>query len=261
MRNFDLQDPEVIEYPSHPQAKVPESAKHFNLILFLYQGLHDLFKGKLDEVSIHADMCWYPLKDNTLWKSPDLFVVFGVPHDNERVSYAQVNHGDISPQVIFEMGSVANTQQEIYDKRQWYSDYGVEEYYWITEAQDKVHVFVRKGNKLVEQEPEDLTWKSKRLEITFDWSSEQVKILLPNGKPMLSKEEREEQLLKEKRKEIKRRKEDEKRAEQEAQRAEQEAQRAEQEAQRAEQEASARRKLEAELAALRKQYGLGDSTK
>ncbi len=231
MRNFDLKESEVIDYPSHPEEPVSESAKHFNLVVHVYHGLLDLYRDRLDTVAIHANMSWYPKKTNKIWKSPDLFVAFGRPTTEDRVSYAQVNEEDIAPQVVFEMWSLGNSKEEMRNKRKWYAKYGVEEYYWINYDQDEVEVYMRDGNRMVLQEPEDFSWTSPRLGIRLDWSGGRVQVFLPDGTLMPTREQ-----IQQRNREL-------------AQRAEQEAQRAEQEAQRAD-------RLEAELNALRRSLGL-----
>lgn len=231
MKNGNGKQAAVIDYPSHPEEPISESAKHFNLIVYLYEGLLELFRDRLSEVAIHANMSWYPTKKNTIWKSPDLLIAFGRPTRNDRISYAQVLEENVGPQVIFEMWSLGNSQAQIEEKRKWYGKYGVQEFYWINYDQDRVEVYLREGKQLVRQELPEKMWKSPLLGISLDWSKGPVQVLLPNGIPMPTREQ-----IEQKNREL--------------------AERAEQEAQQKREALLRAKQLEAELNALRKRFGL-----
>jgi Uma2 family endonuclease len=81
------------------------------------------------DVFVAGDLLWYPVQgDNTLWQAPDMMVVMG-PLKGDRGSYKQWEEANLPPTVVFEILSPGNRLSNFAKKLQFYSRYGVEEYY------------------------------------------------------------------------------------------------------------------------------------
>jgi hypothetical protein len=112
----------------------------------------------------------------------------------------------------------------------FYDRYGVEEYYLFDPDTQRLEGWLRKGGRLQEIETID-GWTSPRLGMRFDLSGDELQILRPDGRPLITFVEMASE------------------AEQAYQRADFERQRAEQERQRAEQERQRAERLIAQLRA------------
>jgi uncharacterized membrane protein YqiK len=204
--------------------------------------------------------------------APDALVVFGRP-PGYRGSYKQWEEDGIAPQVVFEVLSPSNSEEEMEAKFDFYDRHGVEEYYFLDPYQETVAGYRRKGERLV---PIHIMegFVSPRLGIRFS-TVNGLKIVAPDGHEFqtreeavlglreelrrtneVAEEERQRRIDADRRAEAERqraeaerdRAEAEKlRAEAESQRAEAESQRAEAERQRAEAEARAKAALAAKL--------------
>jgi Uma2 family endonuclease len=79
-------------------------------------------------VFVAGDLFWYPVEGKSnIVNAPDVMVVFGRPK-GDRSSYQQWNEAGIAPQVVFEILSPSNTQNEMDRKLLFYERYGVQEY-------------------------------------------------------------------------------------------------------------------------------------
>ena len=175
-----------------------------------------LFKYNAD-VFVAGDLFWYPVEgSNKIKLAPDIMVVFGRPKGH-RGSYRQWEEDDIPPQVVFEILSPGNTQDEMDKKKLFYLKHGVEEYYVYDPDRISLEVSIRENNSF--KEIKDFSvWTSPRLNIRFDMTGDELVIYYPDGGRFLSPVELSNY------------------AEQENQRAEREKLLKEQETQRAEQE-------------------------
>jgi Uma2 family endonuclease len=75
-------------------------------------------------------------------------VIFGRPK-GKRGSYQQWKERHIAPQVAFEILSPSNTQREMATKRDFYEQYGVEEYYLYDPQRLRFNSWIRSGNALL----------------------------------------------------------------------------------------------------------------
>ncbi len=240
MRNIETEELADIyaKYPAHPEEPMSDSQQHYNAITRLGENLLMLYADRRDDVGVFCNMAWYPTEasDN---RAPDVMVVFGVPQDRTppRQSFAQPLEG-VGPSVVFELSSNSNRYGDIEAKKIWYQEHGVQEYYWIDETRDRVDVFIRAGDELVEQ-TDRTNWTSELLGIRLTWSPLGVRVYLPDGLLMrpvhqvaLDYRRYAEQTQEELEEEAEARQAAEQRAEQEAQRAEQNGAMLEQERQR-----------------------------
>ena len=232
---------EVI-YPDSDGKPMANNTKQFRWILVIQQNLDWLYADN-PNVFVAGDLFWYPIQgQNTIVNAPDVMVVFGRPK-GDRGSYKQWEEEDIAPQVVFEILSPGNSQDEMDRKLLFYERYGVDEYYIYNPERNQLRGWLRGEYGLDVIEPM-ADWISPRLEIRFDLSGEELQIYRPDGTQFFSYI-KICQLLEQ----------EHQRAEQERQRAEQERQRAEQERQRAEQERQRAQELEDLLQQYRDRFG------
>src|SRR5262249_42559126 len=139
--------------------------------------------------------------------------------------------GGVAPQVVFEIRSPSNTDQEMDEKFAFFDQYGVEEYYLYDPPGLDLRGWRRDGGRL---QPIRVMhrWGSRRLGIAFDLSGQDLVIFHPSGEPFWPPQEiKHRQVQAEQRAEQERRQKEqaEQRAEQERREREQADQRAEQE--------------------------------
>ncbi|MBD0345159.1 MAG: Uma2 family endonuclease [Coleofasciculus sp. Co-bin14] len=208
-----LNQSEVI-YPDSDGQPMANNTRQFRWIVVIQQNLDWLFADD-PNVFVAGDLFWYPVQGKpNIVNAPDVMVVFGRPK-GDRGSYQQWNEEDIPPQVVFEILSPGNTQDEMDRKLLFYDRYGVEEYYIYDPDRNQLRGWLRSedGLDIISQ---IVDWVSPQLGIRFAWSEEGLEFYRPDGERFLTYVEI-------------------------AQRAEQERQRAEQERQRADQVEQARR--------------------
>ncbi|MBH8574332.1 Uma2 family endonuclease [Nostocaceae cyanobacterium CENA369] len=205
--------PEVI-YPDSDGQPVANNTIQFRWLVEIQQNLDWLFADD-PNVFVAGDLFWYPVEGrNTIVNAPDVLVVFGRPK-GDRLSYLQWKEGGIPPQVVFEIISPSNTQNEMDKKLLFYDRYGVEEYYIYDPAKNSLRGWIR-GEDGLDVIPQMTDWVSPRLTIRFVLDEDTLQLFRPDGERFVSYNEI-------------------------SQRFEQERQRAEQERQRAEQAEQARR--------------------
>ena len=212
--------PEVI-YPDSDGQPMADHTKQFRWIVTIKENLERLFRDRAD-VFVAGDLLWYPVEgNNTLCQAPDVLVVVGRPK-GDRGSYKQWLEDGIAPQVVFEILSPSNRMGNMARKFQFYSRYGVEEYYLYDPDEAELIGWQRTEQTLEVIDQLD-GWVSPRLQIRFDLSQPELQIFAPNGDRFLTYVELSDQLDQAR-----------EQAEAERERAEAERDRAEQERQRAE---------------------------
>jgi hypothetical protein len=90
--------------------------------------------------------------------------------------------------VVFEVLSPGNTYSEMDNKQLFYEEHGVEEYYVYDPAENKLRIFLRKGEILVRQRSVQ-NFISPRLGIRFDLSGDEMVVYGPTGQRFLTFEE------------------------------------------------------------------------
>ncbi|QNP31102.1 Uma2 family endonuclease [Cylindrospermopsis curvispora] len=228
--------PEIV-YPESDGEPMADNTKQFTWIVKIKENLEILFKSN-PHVFVAGDLFWYPVEgSNKIKLAPDTMVVFGRPKAH-RGSYRQWEEDNIPPQVVFEILSPGNTQDEMDKKKLFYLKHGVEEYYVYDPDRISLEVSIRENNSF--KEIKDFSvWTSPRLDVRFDMTGDELVIYYPDGGRFLSPVELSNYAEQEKflREQANQRAEREKMLkEQETQRAEREKLLKEQETQRAERE-------------------------
>jgi Uma2 family endonuclease len=177
--------PTVIHYPDDDGLPMSDNSWQFNAILLLYSNFDVQYRDD-PQVFVAGNHLIYPVEgDNKTRQAPDVYVAFGRPK-RERGSYKVWEEGGIFPQVVFEVWSPHNRQQQMEDKRDFYEKYGAEEYYVIyPEFPSHVDGWRCEGGKLVRIA--DLAgWVSPRLGIRFVIEAGELTVFGPDGRPFRS---------------------------------------------------------------------------
>jgi Uma2 family endonuclease len=173
-----------IHYPESDGQPMAENTEQFRWIVMIKENIEALFQDNPD-VFVAGDLLWYPIEGrNDIRRAPDTMVVFGRPK-GRRGSYRQWEEGGIAPQVVFEVLSPGNTLTEMLEKREFYEEHGVEEYYIYNPDTDELTGMLREGDKLHVQNQMD-GWVSPRLGIRFDTSGTELRLFAPDGQPFVS---------------------------------------------------------------------------
>ncbi|MGJ0607172.1 Uma2 family endonuclease [Cylindrospermopsis raciborskii] len=173
-----------IVYPESDGEPMADNTRQFTWIVKIKENLEILFKYNAD-VFVAGDLFWYPVKgSNKIKLAPDTMVVFGRPKAH-RGSYRQWEEDNIPPQVVFEILSPGNTQDEMDKKKLFYLKHGVEEYYVYDPDRISLEVSIRENNSF--KEIKDFSvWTSPRLNIRFDMTGDELVIYYPDGGRFLS---------------------------------------------------------------------------
>jgi Uma2 family endonuclease len=173
-----------IIYPDSDGKPMADNTKQFRWIVVIKENLEWLFVDD-PNVFVAGDFLWYPIEgNNKIRQAPDAMVVFGRPK-GDRGSYQQWKEDHIAPQVVFEVLSPGNTRAEMNRKLLFYDRYGVEEYYQYDPDTNALSGWKREEGFL--DLVEDMAdWVSPRLQIRFDLSGSELRLIHPDGKPFLS---------------------------------------------------------------------------
>ena len=181
-----------LQSQSHPQVIYPDSdgqpiannTKQFRWIVVIQQNLDWLFADD-PNVLVAGDLFWYPVEGRSnIVNAPDVMVVLGRPK-GDRGSYQQWNEEDIAPQVVFEILSPSNSQDEMDKKLLFYERYGVEEYYIYDPERNRLRGWLR-GEEGLDIISQIADWASPRLGIRFIWSDESFELYRPDGERFLT---------------------------------------------------------------------------
>ena len=240
-----------ILYPESDGKPMADNTLQWDWMVMIVGELRDLFAGQ--EIFVAGDLLWYPLKGQPrISAAPDAMVVFGRPAGHRR-SYLQWKEGGLGPQVVFEVLSHSNTDDELDAKLEFYTRHGVEEYYVIDPDEMEVEGYVRRGERLGRIR-KILGFTSPRLGTRFEKPHGELLLLMPSGRPFQSRTDRIEELMLEIRQnaalaqdERNRADTEQNRADTEQNRADTEQNRADTEQNRADVEAAAKLRLAAKL--------------
>ncbi len=173
-----LTQPEVI-YPDSDGQPIANNTEQFRWIVVIQQNLDWLYADNLN-VFVAGDLFWYPVEGrNTIVNAPDVMVVFDRPK-GKRGSYQQWNEAGVAPQVVFEILSPSNSQDEMDRKLLFYDRYGVEEYYIYNPGNNQLRGWLR-GEAGLDVISSMANWVSSRLRIRFDLSGDELQIYRPDG--------------------------------------------------------------------------------
>jgi Uma2 family endonuclease len=178
---YDPDDP----YPESDGQPMAENTEQYEWLVKIKENLEVLFADD-PNVFVAGDLFWYPVADRRITGplAPDVMVVIGRPK-GRRGCYKQWEEGGIAPQVVFEVRSPSNSQQEMAEKRAYYDTYGVEEYYVYDPPANTLEVWLRQDGRLG-RVSHLKGWTSPRLGIRFALSGETLEIFDPQGQPFLT---------------------------------------------------------------------------
>jgi Uma2 family endonuclease len=164
MQTTAATQPEII-YPETDGEPMAQNTKQAEVMMTLKENLDALFADR-DDVFVAIDHFWYPVQGHpNIRQAPDVMVVLGRPKGH-RGSYKQWEEDNIPPQVVFEVVSPGNTQEEWDAKLAFYEQYGVLEYYIYDPDTSEWRGYVREGGKLAVIEAME-GWVSPLLGIRF----------------------------------------------------------------------------------------------
>ena len=151
-----------------------------------YEWMHTL-KGNLDllfahrrDVFVAGDNLIYPVEGNpTIRLAPDVYAAFGRPK-GYRGSYQVWKEDGIFPQVVFEVLSPNNTRREMETKREFYEEYGAEEFYILDPERTRMAGYILRDGTLEAVEHMD-GWVSPRLEVRFERTDDDLELFGPDG--------------------------------------------------------------------------------
>jgi len=173
-----------IIYPETDGKPMANNTEQFRWIVVIEQNLEWLFAND-PNVFVAGDLFWYPVEGKPhIVNAPDVLTVLGRPK-GKRGSYKQWEEDNIPPQVVFEILSPGNTQNEMDRKLVFYDRYGVEEYYIYNPDGNHFKGWLRNDEGLDLIETLD-NWVSPSLGIRFDLSAEELQIYHPNGDKFVS---------------------------------------------------------------------------
>ena len=173
-----------IIYPDSDGKPMANNTIQFRWIVVIEQNLDWLFADN-PNVFVAGDLFWYPVQGKpNIVNVPDVMVVLGRPK-GDRGSYQQWNEGNIAPQVVFEILSPSNTQNEMDRKLLFYDRYGVEEYYIYDPEENQLRGWLR-GEEGLDIIAQIQDWVSPGLQIRFALSDESLEIYRPDGERFLT---------------------------------------------------------------------------
>jgi len=185
--NTALSLPRPLLYPDSDGKPMSDNTKQARWIIVLYDNLSALFRDKPD-VFVAADLLWYAVEGQPEERvAPDVLVVFGRPK-GDRGSYQQWQEGDVPVTVAFEILSPKNTPLEMDDKRDFYEEHGVQEYYLYDPDTNRLKANVRRGEVFRAVRPVN-GFVSPRLGIRFELTEPEMTVYGPDGEKFLTFEE------------------------------------------------------------------------
>ncbi len=180
-------DPDSIIYPESDGKPMADNTKQFRWIQVIHGNIAALYHDHKD-VFVAGDLLCYPEEGHPeINTAPDILAVFG-RHKGDRGSYRYWEEAGVPITVAFEVLSPSNTVPEMADKFAFYEDHGVEEYYIYDPDNNRLQIFVRRGEVLARVRKVD-GYVSPRLGIRFDLSGPDLVIYRPDGQRFRTFEE------------------------------------------------------------------------
>lgn len=122
-----LQHEPEIEYPESDGKPMAETPIHLKVMLHCIEALEDHFVGEPD-VYVSGNMLLYYEKGKRSSVAPDVFVVRGVPKEEDRDVYLLWREGQ-GPCFVLEVTSKTTREEDETTKKPRYAQLGVEEYF------------------------------------------------------------------------------------------------------------------------------------
>lgn len=186
MSTATVTDLDVV-YPESDGKPMADNTLQWEWMVLIVQELREQFAGQ--EVFVAGDLLWYPVEGQSrINAAPDAMVVFGRPA-GDRGSYIQHREGGLAPQVVFEVLSPSNTDDELDAKLEFYERYGVEEYYVLDPAEHLANAYVRRGSRLSPVR-KLAGFVSPRLGLHFEWIDGELVIIGKSGRAFQTRAKR-----------------------------------------------------------------------
>ena len=175
--------PTANRFPDSDGQPMADNTVQFEWIGLLMWNADAYFRDD-PNVFVAGDHLIYAVEDeNVPGVAPDVYVAFGRPKGH-RGSYKVWEEGGVFPQVIFEVWSPSNHQQQMEDKRDFYGEHGAEEYYVIyPEFPSHVDGWKREGGKFV-RVPNMDGFVSLRLGFRFVLKKGALTVFGPDGRQL-----------------------------------------------------------------------------
>lgn len=175
---------ETVTYPTSDGQPIADNTKQFRWITTIQGGLDAMFRNSPD-VFVAGDLLWYPVEGEPgNRRAPDVMVVFGRPK-GDRGAYLQWEEAGIAPQVVFEVLSPGNSLTEMAKKLEFYTDYGVEEYYLYDPDRNELSGWQRHEDRLRVIAAMQ-GWVSSRLGVRFAVDADGLHLYRPDGQEFVS---------------------------------------------------------------------------
>ena len=191
MSSATLDELDVV-YPESDGKPMADNTLQWDWIVMIVEELREQFAGQ--EIFVAGDLLWYPLKgEPRISAAPDAMVAFGRPAGH-RTSYIQHAEGGVAPQVVFEVLSTSNTEDELDSKLEFYERHGAEEYYVIDPGEHLVNAYIRRGARL-NPVRKLAGFVSPRLGLQFEWVDGELVIVGKSGRRFQKRSDRVEDLI------------------------------------------------------------------
>ena len=179
-------------YPTCDGKPMADNTLQWEWMVVIVEELREQFAGR--DVFVAGDLLWYPVEGQPrVNAAPDALVAFGRPAGH-RKSYIQHLEDGVAPQVVFEVLSASNTEDELDAKLEFYERYGVEEYYVIDPAEHLVNAYVRRGARM-NPVRKLMGFVSPRLGLRFEWIDGELIIIGKSGRRFQKRLDRVDDLL------------------------------------------------------------------
>jgi Uma2 family endonuclease len=137
MAAIPLQREPEIEYPDSDGKPMAESPIHRKVMSHLIDALEDHFAGEPD-VYVSGNMLLYYEEGKRSSVAPDVFVVRGVPKEEDRDVYLLWREGK-APCFVLEVTSKTTRDEDQRSKKARYAQLGIEEYFLFDPRSEYLH--------------------------------------------------------------------------------------------------------------------------
>jgi hypothetical protein len=183
-----------VYYPDTDGQPMADNTIQWDWMVMIVGELRQQFAGQT--VFVAGNLFWYPVQGRPdVVAAPDALVAFGRPPGDRR-SYQQWKEGNVPPQVVFEVLSLSNSDDEMADKLEFYERHGADEYFVIDPYTHSYEAYARRRNRLRPVPTSKLNgYLSPALGVRFVVGDGVLSLHGPDGRPFQHRAEREADLL------------------------------------------------------------------
>ena len=180
-------------YPESDGKPMSDITLQWDWMVKIVGELREQFAGL--EVFVAGNLFWYPVEgEPKTVTAPDAVVAFGRP-PGYRGSYRQWREAGVTPQVVFEVLSPSNTDDELADKLEFYDRFGVDEYFVVDPYRHEYEAYIRRRGNLQPVPTSRLNgFISPRLAVRFAVGDVELSLVGPTGRVFQTREERSAEL-------------------------------------------------------------------